>query len=647
MIGIDTCSSFIRQGTYTVRAALSILAATSICSLTSCESGSTASPDETPGNIAQLECDHRQHELPVVTHWSSDTGEFEYLASGNLIEELSYNAESSYQTGCHARWTLDGPTPYFPQYQRYLGSQFALQSIRDADVYEWSAEVCQTSDQAIKVLRPDAWREGSVDRSRIAENASFVQMIHGVVIADAAGKPSSLATVVLPRYWSSTPDKPYPIVTMGYYDLNLTTFRVPQGKSVVDIVAKSTQENRTGAIGIIFNGNAGKVGYTNNEQAFRDFAEIINSVATDLGADQHRIVAFGSSRGGSSAINFAANPYDLNYTVLYAAAGAAAAHAQRLMELAPSFTYPRTAEVVSEVIGFHDAWRPDWQYPDCGAQQYRGLDAQQVLADVIYGAEPDAIDAVTPFADENVQRLLERETKIYLSIGRNDVLPPAAQLDFANKLLRLGVDAEVSSVSRGGHGGLRDSDERAMQALWSIMADQPISVDRGLHHFVADHNSGEYAALSISDGEFPFVMEAPRVAVRGLPTSWVFSGTPDTEFRAQVLPPVGSELPPIEISGVIPNEQDDIFFIESLTIPTSYPSGEFNYTLEIKPPGQTWWAIDSRNTPAPGAVAVAASVLVPEEIPDISGAALSEFIEKQIPEHPMTIGGTAWGISEY
>ncbi len=612
--------------------------------LAGCGNDNSSVPDTTT-EVPPLACSHRQHELPIVTHWNANSRITEYLASDNAIEEIPYQSQEIYQTGCHARWRQEGNSPFFPQYQSYLGSNYALESVSDADVNQWSEDVCNEVGQPIKIVRPDVWSEGSIDLQRVQQNAPYIQLIHGVQVSGTSDGPGSLASIVLPRNWSPTPAKPYPVVAMSYYDLNFTTFRVPQGRQVIDVIASSTEDGRSGAIGVIFNGNAGAVGYTNNENAYRDFGKLIDNLAVDLAADRDEVVVFGGSRGGSSAINFAANPFDLDYTVRFAAAGASATHFSRLMSLVPSFTYPRTAEIVSEVTGFHDAWRPGWVYPDCGLQKYRGQSAIEVVTDVIFGAPADAIDALSPYADANIQRLLASETGIYMSIGRNDVLPAAAQLDFAQKMLRLGVNAEVTVVARGGHSGLRDAPERARDALFSILDGGEIVVDQGLHQLVADHGNNAFLALQPDQVDFGFTMEAPRVVARGIPTPWVFSGMPGTEFRASLQPPSDSDSVPLVLTGSIPDELDNVFSVNSLTIPETYPAGDYAYALEIRKPGQEWITINSRNTPS--ANGTEATLFVPEELPDVSGGSLSDYIESLIPESSRITGAVGWRISEY
>ena len=605
----------------------------------------TPTPTGGSGSGPKLECNHAEHELPVVTHWSKAAGAFEYLASDHINEEQPYAPQGPYSKGCYPRFRLAG-ADFVPAYQHYLGSDYALRSISDADAQRWAEDMCADTGAPIKILRPDAWTQHGVDPKRVANRAQYLQMIHGVVLKQPGAASGSLASVVLPAGWDKdAAPGTYPIIAMSYYDLNFTTFVVEQGRKLVRKVAASTSGGRRGAIGIIYNGNAGKVGYSNNELSYRDFGTLIDRVANTLNGDRHRIVTVGGSRGGSASMNFAANPYDLDYTVAFAVGGAAANHATRLLELVPSLTYPLTLAVTTEVAGFHDAYRPGWTYPTCGRASLRDLPIREVVAKVVFGSNYAEVDSSTPFAKTNVERLVQRGTKVYLSIGRNDKLPPAAQFDFAQRLLQLGATAEVSLVARGGHGGLHDGDARAQQALLDLIDGVEPQVKVGLHHYVADHEAGEFRPLPLAANEIPFNMEVPRVLAAGAFTPWVFSGTPGTEYRARLLPPDGEPVAALQVMGAIPISGEDIFSMQTLSIPPHYPAGTYRYEVSIRKPGGQWQSIPSTNTPAKGGVP--AELIVLAQLPNVSGLQLADFVESKIPKHPLIPGGTAWGVSEY
>ena len=592
-----------------------------------------------------LSCDHDAHELPIVTHWNNDTDTREYLATDNINEERGYDESGPYQPGCHARWRLgrEGGA-FFPAYEEYVAGDYTERAIGDDVATALARAACADNGLAVQFLHPDVL-DGGVDRERVAPFAQYLQVIHGVTINTPESATGSLATIALPPGWD--PDAPpgtYPVIVHSYYDLNHSLFVGQNGAEFLRVVSEAAADGRKGAIGIIYNGNAGRAGYAHNESAYRHFGAVIDRVAA-LGGDRHRVLTYGGSRAGSTAFNFAANPYELDYTVVFAAGGAAAVNLKSLFNVFPSFTYAETLEVATEITGFHDAYREGWSYPACGRPELLGMSANQAALQIVFGADDvEALDTMGAYAESAIERMIAQGTKLYVDIGTADALAPPPQIDFAERLLRLGAEAEVSISVRGGHGGRRLMAAKTVEAVHALLDGGQPSVDAGLHYFVFNRDTGSYDPLTLPAGEHPFTMNAPYAMPVGLTTPLSFTGTPGTDYEARIEPPAGSTVAPLVIAGTIVTDPDTRSNTDWVTVPNGYPAGRYTYALRIRKPGEDWVTIDNTNTPAEAGTV--ATVEVIDALPNLSGDSLASLIINQTPFHPLVLGGTGWGISE-
>lgn len=148
------------------------------------------------------------------------------------------------------------------------------------------------------------------------------QVVPNVKIYDPASpdKPM-LVTVILPHGWRSGQTARYPILLTANGYTRSNNFRIlrdgslekPGASDVWNVLVKASGGGRTGAITLI--SNAGGESATGLQpSALANVGRAID-LASMYGGDRHRVIAWGGSRGGLTALVWGANPNQLDYTV--------------------------------------------------------------------------------------------------------------------------------------------------------------------------------------------------------------------------------------------------------------------------------------------------------------------------------------------
>jgi hypothetical protein len=584
------------------------------------------------------------HELPIVTHWSNASGSFEYLAFDQIETSVPY------PSGDYA------PGACYPRYDHYVGMNFSTTAIPDGVVEEFAQGVFDDTGVPLKFLRPDALESG-----RLVSEPGYVQVVHGLIVQADSDDTGSLATVFLPpNWWTDAPAGSYPIVANGMYDLNYQVFhRVAHamgGTVLARFIANSGTHNRSGAIGVLWNGGGAEATFTLNEKSFRQFGSLIDLVAERFRGDRNRVLMTGNSRGGSTAVSMASNPLDLDYTVTFATVSSALPFWGTGPTLA-SATYAKQLNNLARVTGHSDAWRTGWRFPDCGGPEHLvGLGPREASAEILMGlSDPAEVDATwSPASPRFVDRLEEEGTQLYLEIAGHDTIPFVKQAEYARVMQAAGIPLHVDVLVRGGHTPRYVNGEPTITSkIWEALltyidpgSEGAPSVAPGFDFYRVDRTRRELERFEPSDGMFPFTMDAPFMAARGQRFPIVMVGEPGTRFDMRVLPDPDAAEPVLSMTGEIPTgSATTVSKIQWFEWPADAPVGTYYYALRIRKPGkQEWQEIESTNTPAgPDEPAV---LKILEDEPNLSGAQLAARYREMTP----SLEGfrtTIWGLSEY
>jgi hypothetical protein len=138
-----------------------------------------------------------------------------------------------------------------------------------------------------------------------------------VLCNEVIGPPRTpmLASFILPPRWK--PDGHYPIVLTGNgYTIsnNRRLFRESGPTDVFVLAGKAAGAGRSGVLVVTVNcGGTEASGI--QPSAVANIGRVLDRAA-ELGGDRHRVVFWGGSRGGLTALVWGANPLDLDYTPL-------------------------------------------------------------------------------------------------------------------------------------------------------------------------------------------------------------------------------------------------------------------------------------------------------------------------------------------
>ncbi len=573
------------------------------------------------------------HELPVVTHFSNASG-VQYLASDQASLYEGYPVGTYVAGACYPYYQHG----WLPDLDQYLGDVWSVLAISDAEATTTLRAVCESAGVPVRLLRPDAPGTG-----RLLDKPGAVQVLHGIVVE------GSLATVVLPPNWSAAaPMASYPIVANGFYDLNDNVFHL-EGPDLIRMIALSGTAGRTGAVGILWNGGGALGSRTMSPHALDQFAAVVDFVAEHFSADRHRILMYGISRGGLTALEMASNPHAHDYTVTFAAASAPPPRLGELSQL-QSTTFPGLLGAVTWSTGLRDAWRTGWTYPACaGKPALTGLTGPEAHLKIITGtSDPTYADAhLSLVSPEYLAGLKAAGTEVYLEAGTHDFyMPFAHEVEYGLKLFAAGIPLHADVLVRAGHFGRSEASvfgpvrtHQTWEALKayvdpSLAGTRPHVVP-GVSFYRVNRSTSALEAFSPPDGVFPFTFEWPRAVAIGERFPMVLVGGIGTQWEVSITPPGGGA--PFVWTGTIAAEGKSLVWVD---VGVGVPTGDYTYSVSIMKPGGTWQTLPSTNT-IDGSAPI---VTVVDAEPNVDGDSVGVLASG--PRVP-GFGGTNWGLSEY
>ncbi|MEA3157883.1 MAG: hypothetical protein QOK44_5472, partial [Betaproteobacteria bacterium] len=488
------------------------------------------------------------HELPVVTHWSNSTQAFKYLASDQISSAYlrpAYVPGASYQNG-RAYYYYNAKL--LPNFEKYIGANFSTVQVPKAEAIKFCQHVFQRTGISLKLLRPDAFDRPEAGLGRLRSLLGTVQVLHGKVI------DGSLATIILPPHWDAkAPAGSYPIVFSGLYDLNENVFKAfGEGRSLAEITALSGTKGNRGAIAVLWNGGDALAGYSVNPSAYRQFASVIDYVASNFSGDRQRILMTGTSRGALISFVMASNPYRgtnaiYDYTVKFVAATAVPAKIGDNFGTMPSATYPWLWKAAFVITGLADTLQPGWTYPAGGHPNLQGFTPAQASLFITTGqSDPDVVNTnLSPISAHFIQGLRESGTQVFLELTAFDIAVPFAnQIEYVTKLHEAGIPVQAEVLLRAGHvisrelgltdnvEGLKNARRQALlKAVLSYVSPTgPVApkVTPGFSFYRVSRSSTPPSLEPFvpADKLFPFTFEAPRLAKRGESFPLVAVGEP-------------------------------------------------------------------------------------------------------------------------
>lgn len=521
-------------------------------------------------------------DLPVVTHWSNT----EYIKPG-ATDQINLNNTSPIKDGIKYIYNYN----YLPQVDQYIGENYSIRAISDNQALAWISENCKKTNQSIKLWRPKTF-EGQLAIQDILERAPRLSGTNIIISGLTSSK--SMYTVFLPANWSpeNLRETPVPIIFNGFYDVNENLF-LHEGKFMAELIAKSVQENGTGAIGVLWNGAGAIASRTINPNAWKEFEAII-SLVSQLGGDRHRILGFGGSRGGVTSLQMASNPNPHNYTFRYIDSSVPPAHIGSIAQVAsPTIPYLLTAiESSSGISGSH---KRSFIYPDVN-NSLNGLNSIQTHLKILTGiSDPTLVDEQYSLGSSNfIQSLKNSKTEIFLEIGSHDIIVPSfSQQWLYRQYLDSGIPVELKYNYLAGHYTALDLRQNRLINQMKVYT----------HHFNGTHpkvNSGARSFYkvdsltgkieSLQTNKFLFTMEFPRIVSPEVDGLIILTGEPQTEVELTI------QFPNTKVDSIYNAKLNTYGYFILKFDPSSIPSGNYQIkSVRIKKPTDELWKTISLN----------------------------------------------------
>ena len=363
------------------------------------------------------------------------------------------------------------------------------------------------------------------DIADVQEGMDAVQAVNNVAVKGA------LYTIFFPPRWAR--DGQYPVVLSGNGAGTSNNDRLYDGQEIyAPVIAwNSAQEGRSGVILAISN-CGGTESQGADEKTLRSVGAFFDFIA-EYGGDKHNAVTTGGSRGGGTALVWAANPLDLDYTVRAVFAHVPPTHYGSLGKVS-LFTYPALGSIAELVMGEGAA-----SYDDGPATMEARLPA--VLRILFGTGDVDEANARAPIG--LAERL--RGKVIVISEGTHDsFFQLALFLAFDRRLTELGIDHATAIILGDGHGFSSFVYDQTLAYLDAIARGEAYEAPSGRFYFIkrGDRQEPLDEFLGRPVDELPFTVELPYRSGVGLPVDVSACGGSGKAWRITLTGPEGAEV---------------------------------------------------------------------------------------------------------
>lgn len=539
------------------------------------------------------ECD-QTHDLPVVTHWKEDVGVVEgasdqiNLSNPLAQDQMAHNAPLKYVYNYN----------YLPTFNNYIGKNFSISSVSNEEATQFLNKLCIDNHQSYRLWKPSDFN-GTKGIEAILNfaprNSGTVLVISGLTVSD------SMFAVILPSNWSPPKEghtnTPYPILFNGFYDLNDNLFRL-EGADMAKLVSESTKVNNNGivgrgAIGVLWNGAGSAASRTVNEKAFSEFQLIMDLVAK-LGADPHRIIGFGASRGGITPLQMASNPYPHNYTFRLIYSAVPPGHIGSIASVS-SPTTPLLLSASDWTLGLFDSYKRSFIYPNVG-NNLEGLSGPEAHVRVLTGAQSlkDADDSHSLGSERMIQALKNAGTQVYLEIASHDnIVPSFDQIWLYKQYEKAGIPLELRVNYLAGHFTDKTTRNSLLKKTMESYTHSSIpthpKVNKGAKHFYK-LSPQTNLLVPLKNPRFLLTLEFPRYLTPEFNGIIIATGEPGTQLEIIYSPPgvtidSNSESPK-KITMTLNSLGHSLFRFD----PRTTPIGIYQVTgIKMKGPYATQW----------------------------------------------------------
>jgi hypothetical protein len=486
------------------------------------------------------------NDFPIVTHWNqslnSGHGGQEYgatdalglkdidsrdrvVSTSEILDKDSTNP-FYFASDQYALFSSDPtkPAAKVPGFERYVGEHYSIYRITNALAVSISDKI--QNETGFPVIHRSG-RPGCLT-GEIPEGIPAFQVIHACPVM-ARSDQGSLATFVLPPFWSKKKLSAYPLLFYGYYDIHETF--VMSGRVALSAIGSLYKQGVGSAIAVLWNGGGAYGAFSQHRSAYQNLSLLMKLAQTGFAADLASVVTIGCSRGASTALAVASNPYDSSYRVKYAIAySPKVAYGQHDAHFSLP-TYPGYMYSRPSIIGYKFGWRQDWREP------LSNLTGSELAIFNGFGtSDPIAADALSPASDQHLNALKARGTQVIVAVGSHDPWVPFSQpLKYVEELSARNIPYQYRISYRFGHCGNAPVLQDSIDALKDVFRPaQGFKV--GVFHYRRMSEASWSTPVEFQPKVQPVFVEVPRYVTWNGPFLFSVVGPPGAKYALEIGP---------------------------------------------------------------------------------------------------------------
>lgn len=282
--------------------------------------------------------------------------------------------------------------------------------------------------------------------SYLTQNNNNIQIINNIIYGN------SLFTITFPPFWTKNPQNRYPILLscQGYgtdnNDIYLNT-------NLEDAIYVSQSAKLGKGLIAIRSNCGGRESLGINENALRDIGGFLTDVMPRYGADIHRIISRGASRGGGVALVWGANPYQYDYNVQAIYAFVPPVKIGSMVKLSYA-TFPALIGPANSLLGTQTAFLNYYKDEDNGERLKVDAEPSAIIDAALGVKYHDEADEKSPYGYYAMPYLTEslQSKRLLISQSTHDSFMPVAHfIDFDNSLSKQGIP-HATILGYGGYG---------------------------------------------------------------------------------------------------------------------------------------------------------------------------------------------------
>lgn len=444
------------------------------------------------------------------------------------------NEPYEYATDAYALFSdgsgaADSDTPGF---EHYIAENWTMAALAD-EVAIWLSDQSRGTTGWPVAHRnyPSVLDPAAPPAQRLLPDVPAIQIVHGYIVPNPddpnhLGREESLATFIVPPFWKAASVQRYPILFNGMYDLNAAAI-AGHGPIFLKAIGHLQNEGRQ-AIGILWNGGGARACQTVHRSAFDNAATLLGSAEQLLGGDPHRVLMMGGSRGGTTALAMAANPYHTNYSVRFVIASNPQTRFGEALAVFNNPTYALVQAATTGASGYRNGWE------DSFADSAGRSGSELAMTTYLGTSDANLVDStLVSGAATFIDALAQSGTRVVLRVGTHDFSKSLSHVArYYEALKSSGVPVRLELSYRFGHSRARDQQPDELTLMRRIFQNDD-SLETGIFHFMRRSREDNRIGLAFTPGHQPLVVEAPLGTGSHQAHTWTIVGEPGTPWEVR------------------------------------------------------------------------------------------------------------------